>query len=151
MQTTFKLKPLTEEQISSVVKYFDTWDTWEFTESQIRFMYWRMKQQGCKIDKAEQLINKNKQRQAESYKRLKEQEINRHLKEYRQETAGDTWKYELMKVNEREDWRTLVIGIMKKFDVEKSKVIRWHAVEVSEKKNPDYFQEIIKRFNLVIE
>lgn len=151
METTFKLKPLTEEQISSVVRYFDTWDTWEYSESQIWFIYWRMRNQWGMIDKAEQIMKKNNQKHAESYRRLKEQEINKHLKEYRQETAWDTWKFELMKVNERANWKTLIIWIMKKFDVEKSKVIRWHAVEIAENKNPDYFQEIIKRFNLVID
>ena len=38
-----------------------------------------MRHQGCKIDKAEEKLKKNKQRQAESYKRLKEQEINRKI------------------------------------------------------------------------
>ena len=62
----FKLKPLTEEQILSVVNYFDTWDTGEFTESQIWFMYWRLKAQWNKIDKAEEYLEKAKKRKAES-------------------------------------------------------------------------------------
>ena len=70
----FKLKPLTEEQILSVVNYFDTWDTGEFSESQIWFMYWRMKNQGIKFDKAEDYLSKQLKRKQDSYRWQKEQE-----------------------------------------------------------------------------
>ena len=151
MQEAMKIKPLTEEQILSVCKYFDDWDKWRFTESQIRMLYWRMKAQWTKLDRAEEQIEKLKKRKAESYRRNKEQEFNEHLKAYKQETAGDYWKYELMKLNEREDWRTLVVWIMWNYDVEKQKQRRVHAVEIEERQNPAYFQEIIKRFSLVID
>lgn len=147
----FKLKPLTEEQILSVVNYFDTWDTGEFTESQIWFMYWRLKAQWNKIDKAEEYLEKAKKRKAESYRWNKEQEINQHMKEYRQETAWDTWRYELMRLKEWEDWRTLVLWFMGNYDTEKNKQKWSHVIEIEERQNPDYFQEIVKRFNLVID
>ena len=151
METTFKLKPMTEEQISSVVNYFDTGDTGEFSESQIWFMYWRLRANWSKIDKAEEYLDKMKKRKAESYRWLKEQEINKHMKEYRQETAWDTWKYELMRLKEWEDGRTLVLWFMGNYDTEKNKQKFSHVIEVEEKQNPDYFQEIVKRFNLVID
>ena len=147
----FKLKPLTEEQILSVVNYFDTWDTGEFSESQIWFMYWRLKAQWNKIDKAEEYLEKMKKRKAESYRWNKEQEINQHMKEYRQETAWDTWRYELMRLKEWEDWRTLVLWFMGNYDTEKNKQKWSHVIEIEERQNPDYFQEIVKRFNLVID
>lgn len=147
----FKLKPLTEEQILSVVNYFDTWDTGEFTESQIWFMYWRLKAQWNKIDKAEEYLENIKKRKAESYRWNKEQEINQHMKEYRQETAWDTWRYELMRLKEWEDWRTLVLWFMGNYDTEKNKQKWSHVIEIEERQNPDYFQEIVKRFNLVID
>lgn len=151
MQEAIKIKPLTEEQILSICKYFDDWDKWKFTESQIRMLYWRMKAQWTKIDKAEEQIEKINKRKQESYRRNKEQEFNTHLKAYKQETAGDYWKYELMKLNEREDWRTLVVWIMWNYDIERQRQKRVHAVEIEERQNPSYFQEIIKRFNLVID
>ena len=151
MQEAMKIKPLTEEQILSVCKYFDDWDKWRFTESQIRMLYWRMKAQWTKLDRAEEQIEKLKKRKAESYRRNKEQEFNEHLKAYKQETAWDIWKYELMKLNERENWRTLVVWIMWNYDVERQKQRRVHAVEIEERQNPAYFQEIIKRFSLVID
>lgn len=151
MEIAVKLKPLTEEQISSVCNYFDTWDKGSYTESQLWFMYWRMKAQWVKLDKAEEYLNKQLKRKQESYRRNKEQEINQHMKQYKQETAWDIGRYELMKLYEWEDGRSLIIWFMGNYDMEKQKQRRTHAVEIEERQNPDYFQEIIKRFNLVID
>lgn len=144
----FKLKPMTEDQVLSVVNYFDTWDTWEYSESQIWFMYWRLRANWSKIDKAEEYLEKIKKRKAESYRWNKEQEINKHLKEYRQETQWEKWVYELMRTYEWQDWRTINIWIM---STRNNELKRTHAVSIDEKENPEYFQEIIKRFNLVID
>lgn len=151
METTFKLKPITEDQILSVVNYFDTWDIGELSESQIWFLYWRMRANGTKIEKAEEYLNKMKKRKAESYRWNKEQEINKNMKEYKQETWWDTWRYELMRLKEWEDWRTLVLWFMGNYDTEKNKQRFTHVIEIEERENPDYFQEIVKRFNLVID
>jgi hypothetical protein len=67
--------------------YFDNGDKGNYTESQIRLWYGRMKGQGVKIDLAEEGIKKLNKRKQESYRRSKEQEINDHLKAYRQEKA----------------------------------------------------------------
>lgn len=146
-----KIKPLTEEEISAVTNYFDNKELGDNTESQIRLRYWRMKSQWVKIDVAEQEIDKTNKRKQESYRWNKEQEINWHLKAYRQEKAGDSGVYELMRVTEWEDWRTMVIGFMEKYDEQLGKYKRSHAVEIEERCNPDYFQEIAKRFKLVID
>jgi len=151
MEITFKIPPLTEEQILWVANYFDTWDKGSFTESEIRLNYGRMKAQGVKIDKAEEMLAKTDKRKQESYRWNKEQEINDNLKQYRQQTNGDNGKYSLIKVNEWEDGRCLILWIEWSYDIENSKQ-RWlHVIEVEERQNPDYFQEIIKRFNLVID
>lgn len=151
MDNPFKTNELTGEQVSQVVNYFDTGDTGNYTESQIWFMYGKLKANGSKIDKAEEYLSKQLKRKYESYRRQKEQELNDHSKQYRQEKAGDTWKYELMRVKEREDGRTMVIWFMEKYDEQTGK-IRWsHAVEIEERLNPEYFQEIADRFNLVID
>lgn len=151
MQAAVKLKPLTEEQISSVCNYFEKWEKGNFTESQIWFLYGRMKANWVTINDAEEYLKKQDKRKWESYRRQKEQEINQHMKEYRQEKAWDTGRYELMRLKEREDGRTMVIWFMEKYD-EQTWKIKWsHAVEIEERQNPDYFQEIADRFNLVID
>lgn len=151
MENPFKTNELTEEQVSQVVNYFDTWDTGNYTESQIWFMYGKMKHQGIKFDKAEEYLSKQLKRKQDSYRWQKEQELNEHSKQYRQEKAWDTWKFELMRLKEWEDWRTMVIWFMEKFDEQTGKYKRSHAVEIEERLNPDYFQEIADRFNLVID
>ena len=151
MEMPVKLKPLTEEQISAVCKFFDTWDKGDYTESQLYFLYWRMRAQWIKFAAPEEKLFKEQKKKADTYRRKKEQEINEHLKQYRIETAWDNGKYELMKVNSREDGRSIVIWIMKSFDTENARVKRSHAVEIEERCNPDYFQEVIDRFNLVID
>jgi hypothetical protein len=45
MENPFKTNELTEEQVSQVVNYFDTGDTGDYTESQIWFMYGKIKHQ----------------------------------------------------------------------------------------------------------
>lgn len=148
MEIAVKLKPLTEEQISSVCNYFDTWDKGDYTESQLWCMYWRMKAQWVKLDKAEEYLNKQLKRKQESYRWKKEQEINEHLKVYRQQNYWTDWVYELMRCYNRDDGRQINIWIMEQ---KNDWVKRTHAVEIEERQNPDYFQEIIKRFNLVID
>lgn len=151
MQNPFQSQPMTEEQIYKVVNYFDTWDTWWESESRIRLRYWKMKANWSKIDKAEEEIEKTIKRKQESYRWQKEQEINKHMKEYRQEKQWDNGIYELMRLNEWEDWRTMVLWFMENFDTERQKQ-RWsHVIEIEERLNPDYFQEIVKRFNLLID
>ena len=151
MENPFKTNELTEEQVSQVVNYFDTWDTGNYTESQIWFMYGKMKAQWMKFDKAEEYLGKQLKRKQDSYRWQKEQELNEHLKSYRQEKAWDTWRFELMRIKEWEDWRTMVIWFMEKYDEQTGKYKRSHAVEIEERLNPEYFQEIADRFNLVID
>lgn len=154
MENLFKMNPITEEQILKVVKYFDTYKNWHGDtswemESQIRVWYWRLHWRGeLTIDIAEQEKAKTKKKNAETYKWLKEQEINKHLKEYRQQNYWEKWVYELMRSYDWMDWKTINIWIMTTVN---NDIKRTHAVEIEERQNPEYFQEIIKRFNLVID
>lgn len=154
MENPFKLNHITEEQILKVVKYFDTyknwhWDTsWE-SECQIRIRYWILHNRWeLTIDIAEQEKAKTKKRDGESYRWKKEQELNQHLKEYRQQNYWTDGTYELMRSYEWEDWRQINIWIM---TTENNEIKRTHAVDIEERQNPEFFQEIIKRFNLVID
>ena len=146
-----EIKPISESQKLVVRRYFETWEKWWFTTSKIRMIYWRMKANWETIEKAEEEILKSEKRKEESYRRNKEQEINQNIKNYRIETWWNIWKYELMKVNEREDWRTLIIWFLKSYDVERDRQTRSYVVEIEERQNRDYFKEIVKRYNLLIE
>lgn len=154
MENPFKLNHITEDQILKVVKYFDTYKNWHGdtsweSECQIRIWYWILHCRGeLTIDIAEQEKAKTKKREMESYRWRKEQEINQHLKEYRQQNYWNEWTYDLMRTYEWEDGRQVNIWIMVQ---ENNEIKRTHAVDIVEKKNPDYFQEILKRFNLVID
>jgi len=154
MENPFKLNDITEEQILKVVKYFDTyknwhWDTsWE-RESQIRIRYWILhNREWFTVDIAEQKKAEKFKRDGESYRWRKEQEINDHLKEYRQQNYWTEWTYDLMRTYNREDGRQINIWIMVQ---DNDGIKRTHAVDIEERQNPDYFQEIVKRFNLVID
>lgn len=154
MENPFKLNHITEEQILKVVKYFDTYKNWHGDtswerESQIRSWYWILHSKGeLTVDIAEQEQLKKKKREWESYRWRKEQELTQHLREYRQQNFWENWKYELARLYEWVDWRQVNIWIMTTVNNE----IKWtHMVDIEEKQNPDYFQEIVKRFNLVID
>ena len=153
MKNPFKINELNEEQILKVLKYFDTRNNWHGDtswekESQIRARYWILHAKWeLTIDVAEQEKLKSQKRDWESYKRFKEQEIKEHLKAYRQEEYWNEWVFELMRVYEREDWRQINIWIMKTDDW----IRRTHAIEIEERRNPEYFQEIINRYKLLID
>ena len=154
MENPFRLNDITEEQISKVVKYFDTYKNWHWdssweSESQIRVRYWILHWKWeLTLDIAEQEKDKIKKRNGESYRWKKEQEINDHLKEYRQQNYWNEWTYDLMRTYNREDGRQINIWIMVQ---DNDGIKRTHAVDIEERQNPDYFQEIVKRFNLVID
>lgn len=151
MKQMIKMEPLTEEKISLVRNYFETWELWWKSESEIWFTYWRMKYHWMKIDKAEEYLAEKRWEKEEVYKWKMEQEIKQHLKEFKIETWWDIWKYDLVNLKEWEDGRTLEIGILSGYDEEKWKQKWKHTVLIEERLNPNYFQEIVKRYNLVIE
>lgn len=146
-----KMEPLTEKKISLVRNYFQTWEMGGLSESEIWFTYWRMRYHWMKIDKAEEYLEKKKEEKAEAYKWKIEQELKQHLREYSLENWWEIWKYSLVNLKEWEDGRTLEIGILWNYDTEKQKQ-RWvHTVEIEERRNPKFFQEIVQRYNLVID
>ena len=145
----FNLKPLTEEQKQAVINYFDSGDLWWFTESQLWFMYWRMKAHWFRIEKAEQEIAESQRKKHESYKWIKENEMSSHLKEYKQETWWENGTYCFVRLKDWDGWKTLVLWIPKNYDAENDRQRRSHVIEVEEYRNPDYFQELMKRFNIL--
>lgn len=135
-------KPLTEEEKSLVRNYFISGDLGWSTESQIWFTYGRMKSSGERIPEAEAYLDKQKQLKQEAYKKSKEQEILRGLHDFENEHQ-DASEYEVMKINERENWRTLVIWIL---DYDMKKISHSHVIEIEESANPKYFAECMMRY-----
>lgn len=154
MENPFRLNDITEEQISKVIKYFDTYKNWHGDtswerESQIRIRYWILHSRWeLTVDLAKQEAEKRDKRDHESYRWRKEQELNQHLRDYRHQNFWEDGKYELARLYEWEDGRQINIWIM---TTENNEIKRSHMVDIEEKQNPDYFQEIVKRFNLVID
>ena len=145
----FNLKLLTEEQKQAVRNYFQTGDLWWFTESQIFIMYWRMKAHGIRIDKAEEIIADCIRKKQESYKWIKENEMNSHLKDYKQETWWEVGVYSFVRLKDWDWWKTLVLWVPKSYDAENDKQRRSHVVEIEERMNPTYFQDLLKKYGVL--
>ena len=106
-----KLKPLTEEEKSLVRTYFATGDLGGSTQSHIWSNYGRMRAHGERIPAAESYLDQDLQLKREDYKLSKEQEIVDGLRAYENEHQ-EASEYEVMKINEWENGRTLIIGIL---------------------------------------
>ena len=96
-----KIKPLTEDEKSSVRSYFETGELGDLTESRVWFLYGRMKAQGESIPEAEAFLDKKKQHRMDEYKLSKEAEILRGLHDYENDHQ-EVSEYEVMRINERE-------------------------------------------------
>jgi len=136
------IKPLTEDQKSSVRRYFESGELGDLTESRVWLFYGRMKSLGESIPAAESVLDKKRHQKMEDYKLSKEAEISRGLHDYENEHQ-EASEYEVMKINERENWRTLVIGIL---DYDVKQISHSHVIEIEEASNPSYFSECMMRY-----
>ena len=96
------IKPLTEDQKSSVRRYFESGELGDLTESRVWLFYGRMKALGESIPAAESVLDKKRHQKMEDYKLSKEAEILRGLHDYENEHQ-EASEYEVMKINEREN------------------------------------------------
>ena len=94
------------------------------------------------IPEAELIIERKDQLRQDAYKSFKEREIATWLRSYFNEHQ-ETGIYECLKVNEWEDWRSLVIGII---DFLNWKMVRRHVIEIHEAYNPAYFRECMMKY-----
>jgi len=140
-----KLEPLTEDQKSLVREYFKN-GTKE-NKPQMFIRYGRMKNGGEIIEKAEQMIKEAQQRKEDWYKRYMNKQIKENMEAYKQRFQEDG-NYQLLKLNHWEDWRTMVLWIEGMFDIETKRQKREQVIEIEERRNPTYFQEVAKRFNV---
>ena len=106
-----------------------------------------MKNWGEIIEKAEQMIKEAQQRKEDWYKRYMNKQIKENMEAYKQRFQEDG-NYQLLKLNHWEDWRTMVLWIEGMFDIETKRQKREQVIEIEERRNPTYFQEVAKRFNV---
>ena len=137
-----RLKPLTEEEKSLVRNYFSTGDTWGVWKGRLWYMYGRMRHHWEVIPEAEVTIERANLLKQDAYKKYKEREIATWLRNYFNEHQ-ETGVYECLRVNEWEDWRSLVIWII---DFVNSKMVKRNVIEIYESLNPSYFSECMMKY-----
>ena len=142
---TLWIPPLTEEQKCSVREYFKNGA--KENKPQMFIRYGRMKNGGEIIEKAEQMIKETQQKKEDWYKRYMNKQIKENMEAYKQRFQEDG-NYQLLKLNHWEDWRTMVLWIEGMFDIETKRQKREQVIEIEERRNPTYFQEVAKRFNV---
>jgi hypothetical protein len=139
------MPPLTEEQKDLVREYFKNGAKENNPKMFIR--YGRMKNWGEIIEKAEQMIKEAQQRKEDWYKRYMNKQIKENMEAYKQRFQEDG-NYQLLKLNHWDDWRTMVLWIEGMFDIETKRQKREQVIEIEERRNPAYFQEVANRFNV---
>jgi len=142
---TLWIPPLTEDQKCSVREYFKNGAKGNNPKMFIR--YGRMKHEWERIEKAEQMINEAKTKKEEKYKYFMNKQIKENMETYKQKFQ-EYWDYQLLKLNHWEDWRTMILWIEGMFDIETRRQKREQVIEIEERRNPTYFQEVAKRFNI---
>ena len=138
---------ITEEMILSLVNYFDTWVLPEWMkESRLWQLYWRLKARWNKIDKAEEMLKPLINKKQEDYKWRIINEMQQWLKDIRNENWGAwTYNYEIANIKEWEKWRTMQLWFIDT-DPQTNKTKRRHSVEIEERRNPEFFQEMLEKY-----
>ena len=96
---------------------------------------------------AEMNLKKVQDEQKEKYKRHMERVINENIKEDKKRWWD--WNYVIVKVNQWTKWNTVVLGFDDGWDIETKKQKLSKVIEIEERKNPDYYKEIINRYNFI--
>lgn len=142
-----KLDDITGEQISDLVKFLDSWVLPEWvSEAKLAILYWRLRARWEKIDKAEEWLEKDRQKKRESYK----WRIINEIKQWIEDMKNENWwwynpyRYEIVNIKSRADGKTLLIWFR---DVDSEwKTKRKHSVLIEEVYNPDFFQEMMDKY-----
>jgi len=135
---------ITEDKISDLVTFLD--NPWTWVNPRMALLYGRLKNRWNKLDKAEERLDKDRQKKKESYKWKIINEIKQWLEDMRNENWWwyNPYKYEIANIKNRADWRTLLIWFR---DVDSEwKTKRRHSVLIEEKNNPDFFQEMMQKY-----
>lgn len=141
-----KIDPITEEQVSDLFKFLDTGVVPEgTTEPRLAMLYWRLRANWEKLDKAEEWIGKDLKKKRESYKWRIINEIQQWLQDFKNENwLAWHYEYEIANIKEWESWRTMQIWI-RDIDVNDN-VKRRHSVLIEECYNPEFFEEMLQKY-----
>ena len=135
---------ITEDKISDLVTFLD--NPWTWVNPRMALLYGRLKNRWNKLDKAEERLDKDRQKKRESYKWKIINEIKQWLEDMRNENWWwyNPYRYEIANIKNRVDWRTLLIWFR---DVDSEWKTKWrHSVLIEEKNNPDFFQEMLDKY-----
>lgn len=108
-------------------------------------LYGRLKARWEKLDKAEERLDKDIQKKKESYK----WKIINEIKQWIEDMRNETWwvghyEYEIVNIKNREDWRTMQIWFN---DTDINDKTKWrHSILIEEKQNPEFFQEMMRKY-----
>lgn len=107
--------------------------------------YWQLRARWNKLEKAEEWIEKDRQKKREAYKWRIINEIKQGTQDMRNENwlAGH-YEYEIVNVKNWEDGKTMQIWFR---DVDIDWKTKWrHSVLIEEVYNPDFFQEMLDKY-----
>lgn len=134
---------ITEDKISNLVRFLD--NPWSWINPRMAMLYGRLKERWNKLDKAEERLEKDKQKKKESYKWKIVNEIKKWVEDMRNENwMVGHYEYEIVNIKNWEDWKTMQIWFR---DIDSEwKTKRRHSVLIEEKDNPEFFQEMIQKY-----
>ena len=135
---------ITEDKISDLVTFLD--NPWTWVNPRMALLYGRLKNRWNKLDKAEERLDKDRQKKKESYK----WKIINEIKQWIEDMKNENWwwynpyKYEIANIKSREDWKTLLIWFR---DIDIDWKTKWrHSVLIEEVYNPDFFKEMLEKY-----
>lgn len=141
-----KKETITEDKISALVNFLDTWVIPEWwTESRLAMFYWQIRYHGMKLDKAEEWLEKDKQKKREAYK----WKILNEIKQGTQDMRNENWlaghyEYEIVNVKNWEWGRTMQIWF-RDVDID-WKTKRRHSILIEEAYNHDFLEEMLEKY-----
>ena len=141
-----KREDITEEKISALVNFLDTWSIPEWwTEPRLAMLYWQLRARWNKIEKAEERLEKDRQKKREAYKWRVINEVKQWLEDMRNENWWyNPYKYEIVNLKNWEDGRTIQIWFR---DVDINWKTKWlKSVLIEEVYNPDFFKEMLDKY-----
>lgn len=142
-----KKEVITEEKISALVNFLDTWVVPEWwSESRLAIFYGQLRANWTKLDKAEERLKNDVQKKREAYKWRILNEIKKWNEDMKNENGWwyNPYKYEIVNVKSWEHWRTMQIWFR---DIDIDWRTKWrHSVLIEEIYNPDFFQEMLEKY-----
>lgn len=142
-----KKETITEEKISALVNFLDTWIVPEWwSESRLAIFYGQLRANWTKLDKAEEWLEKDRKKKRESYKWKILNEIKQWIEDMKYENGWwyNPYKYEIVNVKTWEHWRTMQIWF-RDIDID-WRTKRRHSVLIEEVNNPDFFKEMLEKY-----